>query len=278
MRIRLNIVGFQSHAMGSLSTEYEILVRDLHAALIENDRVENVRVLHNGKLKGRSGATHQIDVYWEFKVAGVKYKTCVECKHYNRRVEKSDVATLIATLDDIGNTTGIFATTVGYQSGAVLLAKERGVRLLTVNTLLKSINITSTFAIPDTEILDIQYDTDQARQLLIEKNLTSFNMTPRWSLTTCFFDATGNQKTTLRKFLNENITDGIGTIRPDELYEETELGLIRVTEIHYRQTTCFHNSSQEIVVDDAKRAIMEDVLENYSCYLHDDGSVSQIET
>jgi hypothetical protein len=265
--------------MHSLSTEYEILVRDLHAALVENDCVENISVLHNVKLKGRSGATHQIDVYWEFKVAGVKYKTCIECKHYNRRVKKSDVATLIAILDDIGNATGIFATTVGYQSGAVLLAKEKGVRLVTVNHLLKSVNITSNFIVPDTEIFDVKFDTEQARQLLIENNLMSFNMISNWNPTTTFFDAAGNPKTTLRKFINETISsNGTGAIEPDNLYEKTELGLLRISEIHYRQTTSSYKSNQEIVVNDAKRAIMEDVLENYSCYLHDDGAISQIET
>jgi hypothetical protein len=264
--------------MSNLSTEYEILVRDIHAALVANDCVENVNVLHNVKLKGRSGATHQIDVYWEFKVAGVKYKTCIECKHYNRRVEKSDVASLITTLDDIGNATGIFATSVGYQSGAVLLAKERGVRLLTINHLLKSVNITSNFTIPDTTITDIKYDTNQARQLLIERNLDSFSLSIRWDRQTMFFDVIGNPKISLRQFINQNMTDGTGVVEPEELYDQTDLGLLRVTEIHYKQTTSFHQSSQEIVVNDATRAIMEDVLENYALYLHDDGSISQVET
>lgn len=264
--------------MCSLSTEYELLVRDLHAALVASDSVENVNVLHNVKIKGRSGATHQIDVYWEFKVAGVKYKTCIECKHYNRRVEKSDVAVFITTLDDIGNATGIFATTVGYQSGAVLLAKERGVRLVTVNHLLKSVNITSNFVIPDTLIVDIKYDNDQARQRLIEKNLTEFSLICRWNLQTMFFDAVGNPKITLRQFVNQTMTDGADVIKPEELYEQTELGLIRITEIYYRQTTSYHQSNQEIVINDATRAIMEDVLENHSLYLNDDGSISQVET
>lgn len=264
--------------MHSLSKEYEILVRDLHAALAANSCIENVNVLHNVKLKGRSGATHQIDVYWEFKVAGVKYKTCIECKHYNRRVEKSDVASLIATLDDIGNATGIFATTVGYQSGAVLLAKDRGVRLLTINHLLKSVNITSNFTIPDTTITDIKYDTNQARQLLIEQGLDSFSLSSKWDLHTMFFDAAGNPKVFLHKFINQNMTDGTSVVEPEDLYDKTDLGLLRITEIHYRQTTGYHQSNQEIIVNDATRAIMEDVLENYALYLHDDGSISQIET
>ena len=264
--------------MRNLSIEYEILVRDLHAALVANDCVENINVLHNVKLKGRSGATHQIDVYWEFKVAGVKYKTCIECKHYNRRVEKSDVAALISILDDIGNATGIFATTVGYQSGAVLLAKARGVRLVTVNNMLKAVNITSNFVIPDTSVVDIKYDSEQAKQLLVENNLTSFSLVCNWNQKTMFFDSLGNEKMSLRQLVNKTMVDGTGVVEPEELYEQTEIGLLRIAEIHYNQSTSFLQSSQEIVVNDATRAIMEDVLENYSLYLHDNGSISQIET
>lgn len=71
-----------------MSTPYELLVQELHQALLNNDGVENINVRHNVKIKGRSGATHQIDVYWEFKLAGVTYKTCIECKHYNTSVKK----------------------------------------------------------------------------------------------------------------------------------------------------------------------------------------------
>jgi len=264
--------------MHSPSTEYEILVRDIHAALVASDCVENVNVSHNKKIKGRSGATHQVDVYWEFKVGGVKYKTCIECKHYNRRVEKSDVASFITTLDDIGNVTGIFATTAGYQSGAMLLAKERGVRLVTVNYLLKSVNITSDLVIPETSIFNVKYDENQARQRLIERNLTAFNCNLRWNLQTMFFDAEGNPKISLRQLDNQAMADGENVLEPEELYDQTEIGLIRVTEIHYRKTTSYQQSNQEIILNDTTRAILEDALENHSLYLNDDGSISQVET
>ena len=224
--------------MPNISTEYEILIRDLHAALVENDGVENVTVLHNVKLNGRSGANHQIDVYWEFKVAGVKYKTCIECKHYNRRIKKPHVAAFITTIEDIGNTTGIFATTIGYQSGAVLLAKEKNIRLITVNHLLKSINLNLEILIPDTEIFDIKYDKHHAKRLLIEKNLTHFEMATRWNQLTTFFDAMGNPVSSLKKIINDSISsDGTGRIEPEELYDQTEIGLLRISEIHYRRTS-----------------------------------------
>lgn len=264
--------------MAHLSTEYEILVRDLHAALVKNDQVENIDVQHNVKIKGRSGATHQIDVYWEFRIAGVTYKTCIECKHYNDRVKKSEVAAFIATMADIGNVTGIFATTVGYQRGATLLAQQNGLRLITVNHLLKAVCITSHVIAPSTDILDIKYDLVQAKQRLQERGLTSYSLTSRWDNSTMFFDVYGNPAKTLKQLLNESISeDGCGSICPEDCYEHTEIGLVRITEIGYRRTTQVFKSSSEVVLNDTARAIMEDVLENKAHYLHDDGSISAVE-
>lgn len=93
-----------------------------------------------------------------------------------------------------------------------------------------------------------------------------------------FFDAEGNPKISLRQLVNQEMTDGANVLEPEKLYDLTEIGLIRVTEIHYQQTTSYHQSYQEIIINDATRAIMEDALENHSLYLNDDGSISQVET
>ena len=264
--------------MVSLSTDYELLVRDIHAALLRNDAVENIAVQHNVKIKGRSGAVHQIDVYWEFKLAGVKYKTCIECKHFNRRVTKGYVAAFLTVIDDIGNATGIFATTVGYQKGAKTLAAAKDVRLLVVNNLLKAVGITSHLSFADTHVLSVKYDLDQARRLLVEKGLDSFEVRKLWQPTTVFFNKDGEPTTTFREYINKSVTeDGVGTLYPEELYDATELGLLRVSEVNCSRYTHRVKSEQEIVVNDTLRAIVEDLAENSSLYVHDDGSISHIE-
>ena len=259
-----------------MSTHYELLVRDLHEALMKSDHVENVKVLHNIKITGRSGAEHQIDVYWEFKVGGVIYKTCIECKNYNSRVKKSAVASFIGTLQDIGNVTGIFATTVGYQQGAILLAKEYGVRLITVNHLPKAIDVTMNARVPNTDVLGIKYDSSDVRKSLIEMGLNAYQLFNRWDSKTMLFDENGQEKVGLKKLLNGLITeDGTGTISPDNVYDKTEIGLLRIDGIEYRRKTHRIEMRDEIVLNDAARAIMEDVLENTAFYLNDDDSISQ---
>jgi len=52
-------------------TDYEKLIRDIYDQILHLDGVKNVEVQHNVNLPGKSGAVHQIDVYWKFQRAGI---------------------------------------------------------------------------------------------------------------------------------------------------------------------------------------------------------------
>lgn len=112
-------------------TEYELFVKQVYEKILATELPE-CKVRHNVILIGRGGIEHQIDVYWEFTVGGITYRTAVECKDYNSRVSKQKIAAFRTILDDIGGIHGIYATKVGYQSGAKDLAKQYGIELLEI--------------------------------------------------------------------------------------------------------------------------------------------------
>ena len=115
------------------STEYEKLTQEVYRALlISNDRINTIDVKHNVELVGRSGQKHQIDVFWEFEMAGVKYQTAIECKNYNGSVSVGKIRDFSAVLSDVGNINGIFVTTVGFQSGAIRFADHYKINLIVV--------------------------------------------------------------------------------------------------------------------------------------------------
>ena len=99
-------------------TQYESLTRDVYDALLRSEGVDTVEVRHDTNVVGRSGCAHQIDVYWEFRLGGVLFRTAIECKRYADNLEIGRVRDFYAALADIGNIQGIIVTTVGYQSGA----------------------------------------------------------------------------------------------------------------------------------------------------------------
>ena len=265
--------------MTKISENYELLNKEIHEALLKNDGVENIRVLHNVKIKGKSGASHQIDVYWEFKLAGVTYKTCIECKYLNSPVKKSHVAAFSTILDDIGNATGIFATSINFQKGAKLLAEEKGIRLILVNYLFKTINIKGKFLIPDLYITGFEFDREHARKILKSKGLENYSYSRVVSGEDSIYNESGEKTGQLKDILQPLMgTPDNGTLNPKDVYFETEIGFIKLFSIGYRVTHSEIEHEQTISVNDVSNAILEDVLSNQICYLNDDGSITEVKT
>ena len=108
--------------------DYEILVQGIFQMLVDQQSVPNVTVKRNVTLQGLTGNTHQIDVYWEFRLADVVYKTVVQCKNWSSRVKQEQVLAFNSVLQDIpGQPRGIMVTSTGVQSGAERFAKSHGI-------------------------------------------------------------------------------------------------------------------------------------------------------
>lgn len=108
---------------------YEKFTQEVYQELVDADVVRTTAVQHNVKLKGASGCDHQIDVYWEYELAGIKHKVAIECKNYNKLVPIGKVRDFYGVLSDLNNVVGVMVTKVGYQRGAKTYAKEKGIIL-----------------------------------------------------------------------------------------------------------------------------------------------------
>ncbi|MFH1314704.1 MAG: restriction endonuclease [Candidatus Eisenbacteria bacterium] len=109
--------------------DYELLAREIYEALLHADGLADVRVQHNVKLKGRSGCSHQVDVFWEFKMAGIAHRIALECKDFSSSVPIGRVRDFFGVVHDIGDIKGVMVTQVGFQSGAIKFASCYGIEL-----------------------------------------------------------------------------------------------------------------------------------------------------
>ena len=109
--------------------EYELFTREIYQQLVNSDVVRPTNVEHDVKIEGRSGQKHQIDVYWEYEIAGNKHRVAIECKNYSTPVTKEKVCAFKGILDDLNGVNGIMVTKMGYQKGAKKYAKEYGILL-----------------------------------------------------------------------------------------------------------------------------------------------------
>lgn len=114
-------------------TDYEELVRSVYQSILEQEGAKNIRVQHNTKFQGQSGAKHQIDVHWTFESGGVTFTAVVECKKHGRPAEKNDVSAFITILADLPDSPrGIFVSRAGFQAGAIKLAKKHNIMLVEI--------------------------------------------------------------------------------------------------------------------------------------------------
>jgi hypothetical protein len=114
--------------------ELEEYVQSTYRYLL-NMKDEGVDVERNIFLRGKSGATHQIDVFYQFKNAGITHRVAIECRDHSRAVDKDRVQSFALKVQDIGGISGIMVSQSGYQSGAELVAKQYDIILKTTKDL-----------------------------------------------------------------------------------------------------------------------------------------------
>ena len=121
--------------MANNGRDYETFVQKLQQALINSEEYlhqKNISIERNVKIIDNCGIDREFDLYWEYELAGVIYKTVIECKDYASKISIDKIDSFIGKIRDIPDIKPIFATKTGYQSGAEQKAKHNKIELLIV--------------------------------------------------------------------------------------------------------------------------------------------------
>jgi hypothetical protein len=108
---------------------YEQLTQQMFQAILDQDIVQSIKVDNNVRLDGIL-TSHQVDIFWEFSLGDVNYKTVVEVKDRKEAIDQGEVMKFKAVLDDLpGQPRGIIVSRSGFQAGARRLASANGILL-----------------------------------------------------------------------------------------------------------------------------------------------------
>lgn len=121
--------------MANDGKDYEQFVKDLQQGLLDSEdfiKQKNICIETNKKITDNCGIKREFDLYWEYELAGITYKTVIECKDYASKVSVEKIDALIGKTTDIPDLKAIFATKTGYQSGAKIKAEQNKIDLLIV--------------------------------------------------------------------------------------------------------------------------------------------------
>ena len=263
--------------------EYEKFVQEVYQRLVNTDTVKAIDIKHDILITGKSGQAHQIDVYWEYEIAGTKQKVVIECKNYNKPISIGKVRDFFGVIYDLSDVIGIMVTKKGYQKGAKGYGQFYGIEL-------KELRVPSAGEAIIGEV-NLNINTSVQHRLFLvdeeDSGNSKFNVTAyKQKLDSLYFNRDNRWQNSTHipfELLNQYIKDDNGKIissfeeiekdLPEDEIEYTQsfqnayietryFGKLRIREIKYESES---KSEQKVISIDAQeftRAILKDALTN----------------
>lgn len=272
------------------NTEFELFTQWVYQRLVNNDVLKPTKVQHNVKLKGKSGCEHQIDVYWEYEIAGNLHRVAIECKNYDSLVPVGKVRDFQGVLADLNNVNGIMVSKKGYQKGAKKYADQYGISLKVVrqpgwNEIIGSITTVvhadirhTLYLIDEGWIAEHSFDLNKLRRFY---SSFQFEKADYWRAATHFpietkdhfiRDGKGKKIISLEELeqqLPENPEPGTSFIFPfeDGWLESRYWGPVRIREVKFEFESKTQETTINLAADDFVAAILEDALGGKTDYV-----------
>ncbi len=205
-----------------------MLVQQILDQILNESNTNNIKVNHNISLQGKD-ATHQIDLYWEFEIGGIKYSTVVEVKDLIKPVDQGKLFQFKCVLDDLpGQPRGIFVTRTGYQEGAREYAKKNGILLYELreptdqdwDDRIKTFNIEINLYNPKFDNIKLIQDTECNIQELKRLNIPhseASKISIEVSDNLKFYDESGAEITTAFILFNSLVPKGFNELQPTKV-------------------------------------------------------------
>ncbi len=271
------------------NTEFERFTQRVYQKLVNNDVLKSTTVLHNIKLIGKSGCEHQIDVYWEYEIAGSMHKVAIECKNYGSLVPIGKVRDFKGVLDDLINVHGIMVSKKGYQKGAKQFAEAHGISLKELRRpgFNESIGSITTTIQANLRHREYMIDDSVAGQDVIIQRTRSFYASFNSSRSDYWRQATHLPIDTI----DNKIRDSKGRILtsiedlerqlPEDPESDTAIffpfedgwvasrywGPVKILEVQFSYESQVQETTLNIAADDFVEAILEDALEEKADYI-----------
>ena len=261
--------------------EYEAAVAALYEVLGEslNPKIEYGA---NCRRKGKSGSSYQIDVLIETSNGLQTMRTAVECKHWQKKVDRKIVGYLIAILKDTDIEKGVIVSKEGFTRGATALAKENNISLMEMREpresdwegVIREITLTLNCSVPEPYEFEVMQPVRDRKKLAVSLNVTEATV-----------EEPGESPADLMQILTNELNSEPREDRTAEIiFAEGTLievaGFDRKIEMEgIRFKIKYHRWTEETTVkaDETIRMIVRDVFEGRRFNIGYDGQVTEVQ-
>jgi hypothetical protein len=149
---------------------HEAIVADLVDQIKKEDSIRTLAAGSYKNLKGASGATHQFDVYWEFRTAAHTHRCVIEAKHWDKLVSLRELRRFRKAINDLQvPATGIFLGSSGFKREARAYATHHGIDVWIYPFTIETMNDDVTFFVAKFEDVSPVFDEEWIEKVLKPK-------------------------------------------------------------------------------------------------------------
>lgn len=264
-------------------TKYELLTQQVYQILLDCDWPgKSISVQHDIKLTGSSGQEHQIDVYWEYELAGVKSKVAIECKDYSKPLAIGKVRDFYGVLADLKDVKGIMIASNGFQKGAKDYAKSWGINLMELSVSNEVPVIAEIdnhfhvalrrrlFLIDENWAKEKGYNIDSYRRFLASWPMDGYEWLnsshlPLQTKDSIIYDVQGHKEASIDELesgIGKEIIGGTQHTFPFEnAYVMLDSGLVKIKEILITDKEEDYYNTLRVTADNFVKAILKDALD-----------------
>jgi hypothetical protein len=110
--------------------KYEEITKHIYEELGKNSGVKIVCFGSECKIVGKSTVTHQIDVLTSYTDGIHTYKTAIECKYWDKNVNKDTIMKVAEIVEDAQINKGVIVSKQGFTPDAISYAKYKNIGLI----------------------------------------------------------------------------------------------------------------------------------------------------
>lgn len=111
---------------------YESITKYIYEALGKQSGVKIKCYGNTCKVTGNSGSRYQIDVLTTYSDGMHTYETVIECKYWNKKVNRDTVMKVFGIIDDTNISKGVIVSKEGFTKDAIDYAKFKNIGLVTL--------------------------------------------------------------------------------------------------------------------------------------------------
>ncbi|MBT2448336.1 restriction endonuclease [Streptomyces sp. ISL-43] len=112
--------------MKNTGESFESYVQFVYQTLL-GAQGRNISVSRRATVFDNHGNSYNIDIFYEFDVAGLHHRVAIECKDTRRPVERDDAIAFAGKIRDLPSTIGIFISKSGFQPAARKYLQDHGI-------------------------------------------------------------------------------------------------------------------------------------------------------